>query len=87
MSQGGVLGANGGGWATVDLFNPTAEHTLLRQTVRELVRDEVEPQALEHDRDERFNRPAVSAVRGARPARPDRPGRRGRGRAWTRWPP
>ena len=42
-------------WATTDLFNPTPEHALLRETVRQLVRDEVEPQALEHDRAERFN--------------------------------
>jgi isovaleryl-CoA dehydrogenase len=57
MSQGEQPGQDGGGWATVDLFNPTAEHALLRQTVRELVRAEVEPQAMEHDRDERFNLP------------------------------
>jgi len=40
---------------TFDLFSPTEEHTLLRQTVREFVRERVEPQALEHDRQERFN--------------------------------
>ena len=28
---------------------------MLRQMVRDFVREEVEPQALEHDRDERFN--------------------------------
>jgi len=39
----------------VDLFNPTPEHSLLRQTVRDFVREQVEPQALAHDRDERFN--------------------------------
>jgi isovaleryl-CoA dehydrogenase len=43
-------------WSGFDLFNPTSEHALLRETVRQLVRDEVEPQALEHDRAERFNR-------------------------------
>ena len=43
-------------WTELDLFNPTSEHALLRQTLRELVRDVVEPQALEHDRAERFNR-------------------------------
>jgi isovaleryl-CoA dehydrogenase len=42
-------------WSTTDLFNPTPEHALLRETVRQLVRDEVEPQAQEHDRAERFN--------------------------------
>lgn len=38
-----------------DLFNPTDEHKLLRQTVREFVGAEVEPQAHEHDRREVFN--------------------------------
>jgi isovaleryl-CoA dehydrogenase len=32
------------------ICDPTAEHALLRQTVREFVRKEVEPQAEEHDR-------------------------------------
>lgn len=41
--------------STIDLFNPTPEHTLLRQTVRSFAREQVEPQALEHDREERFN--------------------------------
>ena len=40
-----------------DLFNPTAEHAMLRHTVRAFVREQVEPQALEHDRQERFNLP------------------------------
>jgi isovaleryl-CoA dehydrogenase len=40
-----------------DLYNPTEEHALLRKTVREFVQREVEPQALEHDRHERFNLP------------------------------
>ncbi|MBI3300991.1 MAG: acyl-CoA dehydrogenase family protein [Deltaproteobacteria bacterium] len=40
---------------TFDLFNPTEEHTLLRRTVRDFVQKEVEPQALAHDRQERFN--------------------------------
>ena len=43
------------GWTELDLFNPTPEHALLRETLREFVRDRVEPQALEHDRAERFN--------------------------------
>jgi isovaleryl-CoA dehydrogenase len=38
-----------------DLFNPTDEHRMLRRTLREFVEREVEPQALEHDRHERFN--------------------------------
>jgi len=43
--------------ARLDLYNPTEEHALLRRTVREFVAAEVEPQALEHDRAEKFNLP------------------------------
>ncbi|MCB0386462.1 MAG: acyl-CoA dehydrogenase family protein, partial [Bdellovibrionales bacterium] len=42
-------------WTKFDLFNPTEEHSMLRQMVREFVEAEVEPQALEFDRSERFN--------------------------------
>ncbi len=38
-----------------DLFNPTQEHSMLRQMVRDFAQKEVEPQALEHDRKELFN--------------------------------
>ena len=55
MSLDVALDAGGAAWSAVDLFNPSPEHALLRETVRQLVRDEVEPQALEHDRAERFN--------------------------------
>jgi isovaleryl-CoA dehydrogenase len=41
--------------ATFDLFNPTDEHRMLRRTLRDFVEREVEPQALECDRHERFN--------------------------------
>lgn len=44
-------------WRDIDLFNPTAEHQMLRDTVRSFVELEVEPQALEHDRKEKFNLP------------------------------
>lgn len=37
------------------LFLPTEEHRLLAETVRAFVEQEVEPQAAQHDRDERFN--------------------------------
>ena len=37
------------------LWSPSDEHRMLRQTVRDFVQREVEPQALEHDRAERFN--------------------------------
>lgn len=40
-----------------DLYNPTDEHRMLRETVRDFVRKEVEPQALEYDRKEQFNLP------------------------------
>lgn len=43
--------------AGFDLFNPTAEHQMLRETIQQWVRSEVEPQALEYDRDEKFNLP------------------------------
>jgi len=55
MSHVGALEAGGPAWSAVDLFNPSPEHALLRETIRQLVRDEVEPQALEHDRSESFN--------------------------------
>jgi isovaleryl-CoA dehydrogenase len=41
----------------LDLFNPSEEHKMLRQTVRNFVEAEVEPQAHEFDRAERFNLP------------------------------
>lgn len=42
-------------WKTVDLFNPTNEHKMLRELVRNFVQQEVEPQARESDRKEVFN--------------------------------
>jgi isovaleryl-CoA dehydrogenase len=45
----------GEGWHDLDIANPTDEHAMLRRMVRDFVREEVEPQTLEHDRDERFN--------------------------------
>ena len=38
-----------------DLFNPTEEHRMLRETVSQFVKNEVEPQAAEYDREEKFN--------------------------------
>lgn len=43
--------------STFDLFNPTEEHGMLRETVRKFTLDEIEPQALESDRKEYFNLP------------------------------
>jgi isovaleryl-CoA dehydrogenase len=40
-----------------DLFNPTDEHAALRRMVRDFSEREVDPQAAEHDRAERFNLP------------------------------
>ena len=40
---------------TTSLFQPTEEHGMLRQTVRDFAREQVEPQALEYDTHERFN--------------------------------
>ena len=40
-----------------DIFNPEEEHLMLRESVRRFAETEVEPQALEFDRDERFNLP------------------------------
>jgi len=42
-------------WRELDLFAPTPEHEQIARTLREFVAREVEPQALEHDREERFN--------------------------------
>lgn len=41
----------------MDLFNPSEEHRLLRETVRAFVADQVEPQAHQFDREEKFNLP------------------------------
>lgn len=38
-----------------DLFQPTETHQMLRETVSQFVKDEVEPQAHEYDRKELFN--------------------------------
>jgi isovaleryl-CoA dehydrogenase len=43
--------------AATDRFAPAPEHALLRQTVRQFVEREVEPQALEAERSEKFNLP------------------------------
>ena len=43
--------------ATGDMFNPKEEHSQLREMVRQFSIDEVDPQRLEHDREEKFNFP------------------------------
>ena len=42
-------------WQKYDLFQPTEEHKLLRQTIISFVKEEVEKQAFQHDREEKFN--------------------------------
>jgi isovaleryl-CoA dehydrogenase len=42
-------------WKTMDLFNPTDEHQMLRESLQQWVAEELEPQALESDRKEQFN--------------------------------
>lgn len=44
-------------WRSFDLFNPTEEHKMLRETIAAFVSSKVEPQALEYDRKELFNLP------------------------------
>ncbi|MFN8847502.1 MAG: acyl-CoA dehydrogenase family protein [Bdellovibrionales bacterium] len=39
------------------LFNPTEEHAMLRETLQSFVKTEVEPQAHQFDREEKFNLP------------------------------
>jgi len=40
---------------TSDMYNPSDEHLMVREMVRDFVKEHVEPQALEHDRMEKFN--------------------------------
>lgn len=42
-------------YANFDLFNPTDEHKMLRETIRQFVTSQVEPQAHKFDREEKFN--------------------------------
>ena len=44
------------------LFDPTEEHAMLRQTLREFVRKEVEPQAEEHDKLGKLNIPLLRKI-------------------------
>jgi hypothetical protein len=40
---------------TFDLYNPTEEHQSLRLMLRDFVEKEVDPQALQYNREEKFN--------------------------------
>ncbi len=44
-------------WKNFDLANPTETHQMLRDTLKSFVKEEVEPQAHEYDRHEKFNFP------------------------------
>ena len=44
-------------WKNFDLLNPSEEHKMLRDMVRSFVQTEVEPQAHEFDKKEKFNLP------------------------------
>jgi len=44
-------------WREMDLYNPTPEHAMIRETVAAFTKEEVEPQAHEYDRKELFNAP------------------------------
>lgn len=44
-------------WKQFDLYNPTPEHGMLRETVQSFTRTEVEPQAHDFDKNEEFNLP------------------------------
>ena len=50
-----------------DLFNPSEEHSMLRETVKSFVQSEVEPQAHKFDREEKFNLPLFRKYRYRRP--------------------
>lgn len=41
---------------TFDLYNPTEEHHALRLMLRDFVEKEVDPQALQYNREEKFNK-------------------------------
>lgn len=42
-------------WKEFDLYNPTSEHGMLRETLQQFTQSEIEPQAHEYDRKEQFN--------------------------------
>ena len=42
-------------WKEFDLYNPTTEHAMLRESIASFTKDEIEPQAHKYDREEKFN--------------------------------
>ncbi|MBT5391008.1 MAG: isovaleryl-CoA dehydrogenase [Euryarchaeota archaeon] len=47
---------------TMDIANPSEEHAMLREMVRDWTKEHVEPQALRHDREEIFNLPLLRSM-------------------------
>ena len=46
----------------MDIANPSEEHAMLREMVRDWTKEYVEPQALQHDREEKFNLPLLRSM-------------------------
>ena len=46
----------------MDIANPSEEHVMLREMVRDWTKEHVEPQALLHDREEKFNLPLLRSM-------------------------
>ncbi|MDA8594776.1 acyl-CoA dehydrogenase family protein [Euryarchaeota archaeon] len=46
----------------MDIANPSEEHAMLREMVRDWTKENVEPQALQHDREEKFNLPLLRSM-------------------------
>ncbi|NCG00651.1 MAG: isovaleryl-CoA dehydrogenase, partial [Euryarchaeota archaeon] len=46
----------------MDIANPSEEHAMLREMVRDWTKEHVEPQALLHDREEKFNLPLLRSM-------------------------
>lgn len=47
---------------TTDIANPTEEHAMLREMVRDWTKEYVEPQAHQHDKEEKFNLPLMRSM-------------------------
>ena len=46
----------------MDIANPSEEHAMLREMVRDWVNENVEPQAFEYDKSERFNLESLKSM-------------------------
>ena len=57
LSSESVLRNESSSSSSLNLFHPTEEHAALRYSLRNFVEHEIEGQALDHDRAERFNYP------------------------------